>query len=87
MLQYLLSGMAWVFGVAGGLSFWVGGRAIHEVIGTDRAFAEMEGIALALVLFLLAVVSKTSAERVEKGDNGELVSLAIGAESDREKSA
>jgi hypothetical protein len=36
--------------VAGGLSFWVGGRALHELAGIDLFTGEVEGVAAAVVL-------------------------------------
>jgi len=84
-LQNLLKGIALTFGVAAGFSFWVGGRAIHEMTQTDRLLAEMEGIALAVVFALLAVLLKGLAERIEDPDYGETVSLAIGKTSEGEE--
>jgi hypothetical protein len=59
----LRAGLRSVLGVVGklcylaaGLSFWVGGRAIHEFAGTDRIVAEFWGIALAVGLGLMGVL-------------------------------
>jgi len=57
-LKYLLQGIAWLLFAAGGLAFWVGGGAIHEFTKTDRILAEVEGIALAVVLVGLGAVAR-----------------------------
>ena len=41
VLSSLLMGIAWVFGGAAGLLFWVGGRAIHEMTHSDRILSEV----------------------------------------------
>jgi len=71
-------------GIVAGLSFWVGGRALHEFAKFDRLLGEMAGIVLALVLGLIAVLLKGIAQRKEDHD-GEPTSLAIGAGNRGEK--
>jgi RecB family exonuclease len=73
----LLRGAAWIFGVAAALSFWVGGRALHEFAGFDRIFGEMAGILLAISLGLIAFSLRGLAERIEDHDDGEPVSLEL----------
>ena len=53
----LIRGAAWLFGVAAALSFFVGGRALHEFAKFDRMSGEMIGIVLAAVLGLIAFLS------------------------------
>lgn len=77
-----------LFGVAGGLSFWVGGRALHEFAAFDRMFGEMTGILLAVVLGLIAVLLKGLAERIENRDDGEPVrfDMSEGKKEDESRS-
>ncbi len=53
IIKSILSGLSWVLIGIGGMSFWVGGRALHEFAGIDRAIAEVEGLAGAAVLIAL----------------------------------
>lgn len=71
-----------LLGVVAAVSFWVGGRALHEFARFDRMFAEMIGIVLGLVLGVIAVLVRGLAERLEDRDDGEPVRLAI---SDRKE--
>jgi hypothetical protein len=82
----LLRGAAWFFGIAAGLSFWVGGRALNEFAKFDRMLGEMAGIGLAAVLGVIAVLLRGFAERLEDHDDGQSISLAIGAAKENEKS-
>jgi hypothetical protein len=54
-----------------GLTFLVGGRAIHEFAKADRMLAEMEGLGLAAVLAGLGAGAKTIANEIpeESEDN------------------
>ena len=72
-------------GIVAGLSFWAGGRALHEFVKFDRMLGEMMGIVLALVLGLIAVFLKGIAQRIEDQDNGESLSLAIDAGNEGDK--
>ena len=53
LMKQLVSGLSWMLIAGGGLSFWIGGRALHEFAGIDRAIAEVEGLAVAAVLIAL----------------------------------
>jgi hypothetical protein len=64
------------------MSLFDGGRAIHEFLHTDRFFAEMEGLFLAAVLGLVAILFKAAADRVEDPNINEPVSLALGNRQD-----
>lgn len=60
-IKPMFSGFSWVLIAAGGLSFWVGGRALHEFAGIDRARAEIEGLAGAAVLIALGAGLRVAA--------------------------
>lgn len=49
--------------VLAGLAFWVGGRLISELTKADRVFAEIAGIALAVVCVVLGVIAKFTDDR------------------------
>ena len=85
LTAFLLKGLALFCGIVAGLSFWAGGRALHEFAKFDRMLGEMMGIVLALVLGLIAVLLKGIAQRIEDHDDGEPTSLAIGAGNQGEK--
>ena len=51
LIKQIVSGLSWVLIASGGMSFWIGGRALHEFAGIDRAIAEVEGLAGAAVLY------------------------------------
>ena len=85
MSSDLLRGVAWIFGVAAALSFWVGGRALHEFAGFDRIFGEMVGILLAIALGLITLSLRGLAERIDDHDNGEPVSLELSDRKSTEK--
>ena len=53
VIKPIVSGLSWVLIAIGGMSFWVGGRALHEFAGIDRSIAEVEGLAGAAVLMAL----------------------------------
>ena len=65
-----LQALAWLLFAVGGLSFWVGERAISEFTKTDRVLAEMKGIGLAVVFVGLGAVAKSYGERLEEGAEG-----------------
>jgi hypothetical protein len=81
----LLRGAAWLFGVLAALSFWVGGRALHEFAKLDRMIGEMGGFALTALFAVFAVVLRGIAERVETHDDGKPITLAIGGAGENEK--
>ena len=80
----LLRGAALLFGAAAGLSFWIGGRALHEFAKFDRMLGELVGIGLAVVLGVIAVLLKGLAERIEDHDDGQPISLAISTTKESE---
>ena len=49
-MKQVINVVSWILIAAGGLSFWVGGRALHEFGGVDRLIAEGEGLLAAVVL-------------------------------------
>jgi hypothetical protein len=78
----VLKGIAGTVGVVAALLFLVGGRALHEFLNVDRSLAEIEADTLALVVFLIAVLLKGAADRVEDPDINEPISLALGNRQD-----
>jgi hypothetical protein len=61
VIQSIVNGLSWVLIGIGGISFWVGGRALHEFAGIDRAVAEFEGLAGAAVLIALGAGLRAAA--------------------------
>ena len=60
-MKQIVSGLSWVLIAGGGMSFWVGGRALHEFAGINRASAEVEGLASAVVLIPLGAGLRVAA--------------------------
>jgi len=60
-MKQMVSGLSWVLIAGGGISFWVGGRALHEFAGINRAIAEVEGLAGATVLIALGAGLRAAA--------------------------
>jgi vacuolar-type H+-ATPase subunit I/STV1 len=60
-LGVFLRGVSWVLIVVGGLSIWMGGRAISEFAKMDRVLAEMLGLALAAGCIAVGLVLKSFA--------------------------
>ena len=60
LLKQIVGGLSWVLLAAGGMSFWIGGRALHEFAGIDRSIAEIEGLAGAAVLIALGAVLRAA---------------------------
>jgi len=60
-MKKTVSGVSWVLIAAGGMSFFIGGRALHEFAGIDRSIAEAEGLAAAAVLLALGVGMRATA--------------------------
>ena len=61
VIKQLVSGLSWVLIAGGGMSFFVGGRALHEFAGIDRVIAEVEGLAGAAVLIALGAGLRAAA--------------------------
>jgi hypothetical protein len=59
--KQLINVISWVLIAVGGISFWVGGRALHEIAKIDRFTGEVEGVAAGAVLIGLGVVLRTAA--------------------------
>jgi hypothetical protein len=55
IIKQVFGGVSWVLITAGGLSFFLGGRALHELAGVDRLTAELEGLAAGVVLAAFGV--------------------------------
>jgi uncharacterized membrane protein YecN with MAPEG domain len=70
-LKPFLQGVSSVLIVIAGLSFFVGGRIIHEFGAVDRALAEIIGIGLAFLCLLLGAVAKYKIEDVEWQEQNE----------------
>lgn len=51
--------------VIAGISFFFGGRAIHEFGAADRTLAEIIGIGLAFLCLILGAVAKYKVEDIE----------------------
>jgi hypothetical protein len=69
LLKTLLQGLGWLLIVIGGLSFWVGGRAISEFAKVDRILAEMVGILIAVVFITLGYALKSAGAPDEAPDD------------------
>jgi hypothetical protein len=59
--KQIVAGLSWVLMAGGGILFWVGGRALHEFAGINRAMAEVEGLAGAAILVALAMGLRAAA--------------------------
>jgi hypothetical protein len=64
-LKYFLQGVSTVLIAIGGMSFFFGGRAIHVFGAVDRTLAEIIGIGVAFLCFILGVVAKYKIEDIE----------------------
>jgi NADH:ubiquinone oxidoreductase subunit 2 (subunit N) len=64
-LKHFLQGASSVLIVIAGISFFFGGRAIHEFGAVDRSLAEIVGIGLAFLCLILGVVAKHKIEDIE----------------------
>jgi hypothetical protein len=59
--KQLINVLSWVLIAAGGISFFVGGRALHELAGIDRFTGEVEGVVAAVVLLALGMGLRAAA--------------------------
>jgi hypothetical protein len=59
--KQMVAGLSWVLLAAGVILFLIGGRALHELAGVDRAFAEVKGLAGAAFLFALGMGLRAAA--------------------------
>lgn len=68
-----LLGVTWLLFAVAGFAFWFGGGLIHALNNTDRTFAEMEGIGLAVVCGAAGAILRSFAEDIpdssEEGEN------------------
>jgi hypothetical protein len=64
--QHSSRGAAWVFFAVAGFAFLWGGRALSEFAGTERALAEMEGIAVAMTCGVVGVLAEFVGRRLVK---------------------
>ena len=79
-VKYVLEGVAYgLFGI-GGISFWVGGRAISEFAKIDRLLAEMMGLALAGGCGILGFMVRTLGARFEEGGEDRISILPVDEE-------
>ena len=62
LLKALLQGLGWLLIVIGGLSFWVGGRALSEFGKIDRILGEMLGLIFAVACIAVGYVLKSFGE-------------------------
>ena len=70
-LKHFLQGVSSVLIVIAGMSFFFGGRAIHEFGTVDRTLAEIIGIGLAFLCLILGVVAKYKIEDIEWQEQNE----------------
>jgi hypothetical protein len=70
-LKHFLQGSWTVLAVIAGISFFVGGRAIHEFGGVDRTLAEIIGIGIAFLCLILGAVGKCNLEDIEWQEQNE----------------
>jgi hypothetical protein len=70
-LKSLLQGLSTVSFALAGLSFFFGGRAIHEFGGVERMLAEMVGIGVAFVCFIIGVIAKGKIDDIESEEQNE----------------
>jgi hypothetical protein len=68
LLRGLLETLAWISFLIAALSFWAGGRAIHEFAKTDRVLAEFEGLAIAGLFGLFGAALRNAAENFDEAD-------------------
>ncbi len=61
VIKPIINGLSWMLIGIGGMSFRVGGRALHEFAGVDRAIAEIEGLAAAAVFIALGAGLRAAA--------------------------
>lgn len=62
-VRFLLQGVGSLLFVVAGLSFFWGGRALHEFFGVNRGLAELGGLMLAAVSGLLGMLAKGAEEK------------------------
>lgn len=81
-LSFAFEGIAWLFFVAAGISFWFGGGVAMAVFGTDRAAGEVGGVLFAMFLAGAGVVAKNFQDRVEDGEGPKSLGEALRKSSD-----
>src|SRR3974390_2676119 len=60
-VKQTISGVSRVLIAGGGMSFLIGGRALHEFAGVERLLAEAEGLGAAVVLISLGAGLRAAA--------------------------
>jgi hypothetical protein len=80
-LKHLLRGLSSVLGIVAGLSFFFGGRAIHELGRVDRTLAEIIVIALAFVCLIGIAVAKHVIDDIEWREANELAAASAAKQS------
>lgn len=70
-LRHFLQGLSSISLAIAGLSFFFGGRAIHEFGGVDRIFAEVMGIGIAVAIFFLGMIAKHKTEDLDWEEQNE----------------
>jgi len=70
-LKYFLQGLSSVSFAIAGLSFFFGGRAIHEFGGVDRTLAEVIGLGLAFVCGAMGWIAKSKIGNIEWEEQNE----------------
>jgi hypothetical protein len=64
-MKYFLRGLSRFLAVIAGLSFFLGGRAIHEFGKVDRLLAEILGIGVAFACIIAIVINKHVIDDIE----------------------
>jgi hypothetical protein len=67
ILNSLLKAFATACFVIGGIAFLFGGVVIYIVAKTDRVLAEMGGIGLTVLFFIIGALAQFTADRLDEG--------------------
>ena len=70
-LKSFLRGLSTVSFAIAGLSFFFGGRAIHEFGGVERMLAEIVGIGIAFVCLIVGAIAKHKIGDIEWEEQNE----------------
>ncbi len=85
VISSIFKAAAALVGVMAVIAFFYGGRALHDFASLSRIFGEGVGLVAALILCMIALFLKAFGERIEDRDDGEPVSLSIGAAKENEQ--